>query len=53
MLPYNSWLLQLLGMLIALVVIVSALFSRSRSSAETLPKDAPHSDVDSFQEPRG
>jgi hypothetical protein len=52
-LPYNSWLLQLLGMLIALVVTVFALFSRPRSRAQARPKDASPFDVDSEHSPRG
>ena len=41
-LPYNSWLLQFVGMLIALVVILRALFVRShmRPQTEARPKDA-------------
>ena len=44
-LPYNSWLLQFIGMLIALVVILRALFSRSHAHAEARPKDASSADV--------
>jgi hypothetical protein len=39
-LPYNSWLLQFIGMLIALVVILRALFSHSQARTEAHPKDA-------------
>jgi hypothetical protein len=44
-LPYNSWLLQFIGMLIALVMILRALFSRSHARAEARPKDASSADV--------
>lgn len=46
-LPVNSWLLQLMGMLIALVVMLWTLFSRShvRNQVGPRPKDASPSDV--------
>jgi MFS family permease len=53
MLPYNSWLLQFIGMLIALVVMLRALFSHSHARTEARPKDASPSDVDSEHLPRG
>jgi hypothetical protein len=49
----GSWLLQLLGMLIALVMSVFTLFSRPRSRAEARPKDDSPSNFDSSPEPRG
>jgi hypothetical protein len=52
-LPYNSWLLQFIGMLIALVVMLRALFLRSHARAEARPKDASPSEVDSEHLPRG
>ena len=49
-LPYHSWLLQFIGMLIALVVILQALFSRSHARAEARPKDVSPSDVAASRE---
>lgn len=51
-LPVNSWLLQLMGMLIALVVMLRALFSHSHARTEARPKDASPSEVDSEYMPR-
>jgi hypothetical protein len=53
--PWNSWLLIFLGMLIAVMVALWALFSRpgSREQAEARPKDASPAEFDSFQELRG
>lgn len=53
-LPFHSWLLEILGMLIALVVALVALFSdvRSRERAHARPKDASPVDVDPPEEPR-
>ena len=44
-LPYNSWLLQFIGMLIALVLMLRALFSHSHVRTEARPKDVSPSDV--------
>lgn len=44
-LPYNSWLLQFIGMLITLVVMLRALFSRSHARTEARPSDVSPSDV--------
>ena len=44
-LPYNFWLLQFIGMLIALVVMLRALFSHSPARTEARPKDVSPSDV--------
>jgi hypothetical protein len=49
-LPYNSWLLQFIGMLIALVVMLRALFSRSHARAEARPKDVSPSDMAASRE---
>ncbi len=53
--PITVVLSFLLGLCIAVIVAVHALFSRSspRESTQARPKDASLSDVDSFQEPRG
>jgi hypothetical protein len=51
-LPYHSWLLQFIGMLIALVVMLRALFSRSHARTEALPKDVSPSDVAASRELR-
>lgn len=48
--PWNSWLLQLIGMLIALVVAVRALFSQFSASHQPRPHDDSHYDVPSFHE---
>lgn len=49
-LPYNSWLLQFIGVLIALVVMLWALFSRSSVRTEAGPKDVSPSDVEASRE---
>lgn len=51
-LPYNSWLLQLIGMLIALVVALFAIFwqPRSHSKTQQLPHDDALSDTVSPRE---
>ena len=49
-LPWNSWLLQLIGMLIALVVAVQALFSQSVSARQPRPHDDSPYDVPSVYE---
>jgi hypothetical protein len=53
-LPFHSWLLEIIGMLIALVVALVALFSdvRSRERKGAAPKDASPADGDSPEEPR-
>ena len=51
-LPYHSWLLQFIGMLIALVVMLRALFPRSHARTEALPKDVSPSDVAASRELR-
>jgi MFS family permease len=48
--PYTSWLLQFIIMLIALVVILWALFLRSHARTEALPKDPSPSHPGSFHE---
>ncbi|HLJ33560.1 MAG TPA: hypothetical protein VKU38_07915 [Ktedonobacteraceae bacterium] len=48
--PWNSWLLQLIGMLIALVVAVHALFSQVSASHKPRPHDESPSDGPSFYE---
>lgn len=54
-LPYSSWLLQLIGMLVALAVAVYALFSpsRSREQAQARPKDASPHEFDWSEERQG
>jgi hypothetical protein len=47
--PWNSWLLQLIGMLIALVIAVQALFSQSPAS-QPGPQDDALYDVGSSHE---
>lgn len=49
-LPFHSWLLELIGMVIALVVALFALFSDTPSRAQARPKDASPADVASSRE---
>lgn len=48
--PWNSWLLQLIGMLIALVVAVHALFSQVAASHKPRPHDESPHDISSSYE---
>jgi len=52
-LPFHSWLLQFIGLLIALLVIQWALFSRSYARTAARPKDASPAEVDSEHVSRG
>ncbi len=49
-LPWNSWLLQFIGMLIALIVAVQALFSQSSAAHQPRPHDDSPYDVPSVYE---
>ncbi len=48
--PWNSWLLQFTGMLIALIVAVQALFSQVAASQKPRPHDASTDDAPSVYE---